>query len=145
MTEKKAQQEKEQELQQKLLLYQLLQAQLEELKKQAALLQARFIEIESTRLAVEDVKKVKENNELLIPLGSGMYVNGKMLKGDLLVDIGAGIMTKKPAAEADTLLETKKKEIESLSENLQKEMMAVIAKINEIGEELQKSLAEGKK
>jgi len=145
MTEKKAQQEKEQELQQKLLLYQLLQAQLEEFKKQAALLQARFIEIESTRLAVEDVKKVKENNELLIPLGSGMYVNGKMLKGDLLVDIGAGIMTKKPAAEADTLLETKKKEIESLSENLQKEMMAVIAKINEIGEELQKSLAEGKK
>lgn len=136
---------KEQELQQKLMFYQLLQQQLEELKKQATYLQSRFMDIETSRIALEDVGKIKENNELLISLGSGIYSHGKIQKTDLLVDVGAGVMVKKPQSEALALIEGKKKELEGLSMNLQQEMIATINKLQEIGMQLEAEVAAERK
>ncbi|MBL7160841.1 MAG: prefoldin subunit alpha [Candidatus Aenigmarchaeota archaeon] len=142
MTKVSDKENKEQELQQKLMLYQLLQRQLEELQKQATMLQARFTEIEASRIALEDVDKVEKGNELLIPIGSGVYARGSAQKGDVLVDAGAGIMTEKSPAEALGIMETKKKELEVMGSKLQQEILSVAGKMNEIGVEMEKVLQE---
>jgi len=139
MAEKKSQ-KMEQELQQKMLMYQLLQGQLEELKKQGTLLQSRFTEIEMSRIALEELKKSKDGSEILVPLGNGIYSSGKAVKGDFLVDAGAGVFIKKPPEEAGKLIEEKSKESEALMTNLQNEMINVANKMNEIAEELQKEM-----
>lgn len=141
MTEKLS----EKDIQQRLLLYQLLQGQLEELRKQAITLQTKFIEVESTKIAIQDITKLKEANELLIPIGSGIYTTGRALKGNMLVDVGAGILLTKSPEEAEKVLEEKSGEIDGLNNKLQEEMITVIARLNDLGVELQKALQEMQK
>ena len=130
----------ENDVQQKVMLYQLLLAQLEELKKQAESIQARYMELEASRLALEDIKKAKEGSETLIPLGSGIFIDGKIKKGDVLMNVGAGVLARRPIADVSKDLETKKEELEGFSNKLQEEMVGTINKINEIGGQLEKEM-----
>ncbi len=130
--------EKEQEVQQKLVLYQMLGQRLEQINEQARVLEQRMLELETTRQALEDMKGLKQGNEVLIPLGSGCYTHGKTMdSGRLLCDLGAGIMINKSPQEAKTVLDGKKTEIERLSETLQGEAKSAVEKMNELGPELQ--------
>jgi len=132
---------KEQEVQQKLVLYQMLGQRLEQINEQARVLEQRMLELETTRQALDDLKGLKEGNEVLIPLGSGCYTHGKTEdSGGLLCDLGAGIMVNKSPQEAKAVLDGKRIEIERLSETLQREAKDAVAKMNELGPELQEFL-----
>ena len=129
-----------QELQQKLMVYQFLNQQLEEMRKHATIIQSRFIEIEATRQAVQDLKNVKVGSEALMPLGSGLFMNGAVGKGDFLMDVGAGVMSEKSPAEVLEHLESRKIELEKAGENLQNEMLGTAAKMSELGVELEHAM-----
>jgi len=133
--------EKEQEVQQKLVLYQLLNQRLEQINEQARALEQRMLELETTRQALEDMKGLKQDNEVLIPLGSGCYTYGRTGdSGRLLCDLGAGGMVNKSLQEAKGILDGKRIEIERLSETLQREAKSAVEKMNELGPELQEFL-----
>ncbi len=128
----------EQEMQQKVVLYQLLQKHMEELRQQKALLEQRFLEFETTRNALGDFRG-KDEKELLVPLGSGCYMAGKSAgQPELLVNIGANIMLKKPIPETTKLLEERVKEIQDLSANLESQLMNVAGQIGSLSEEFEK-------
>ena len=130
----------EQEVQEKLLLYQLLQKQVEEIRQQSLLLERKFVEFETTKSAIEDIEKLKKDNEILIPLGSGCYAHGSTAESDsFLVEIGQS-MIKKSSKEAINFLEEKKREIEQTSINLQTELTRVVEQINKLTPELEKLL-----
>lgn len=129
--------EKEQEMQQKMVLYQILSQRIEQLNEQAKLLEQRLMEIETTRQALDDLKKVKEGQEVLIPLGSGCYTHGRTGEPGLLLELGAGVMVKGTLAEAVKAMNEKRAEIEKLSNTLQDEVKNVVSKMNQIGPELQ--------
>lgn len=136
---------KEQEAQQKLVLYQLLNQRIEQLNEQAKMIEQKLLELETTRQTLGDLKKLKQGNEVLIPLGSGCYTHGRTGDSGLLIDLGAGVMVRKAPEEAKKVIEDKKAEIERLSGTLQNEANDVITKMNEIGPELQKFLQKSKK
>ena len=128
-----------QEDMQKAVLYQLLHKHLEELKQQGTLLEARFMEFEATKQALGDFKEIK-GKDMRVPLGSGCYIKGKGGESaDILVNIGANIMIRKPLAETVKLLQERVEEIENYSKNLQEQMKTVIAQINEITADLEKT------
>ena len=107
------------------------------------MIQQRMVELETTNQALADIGEIKKDTEVLIPLGSGLYTYGKATSQDkMLVDIGAGVMVKKETKDAKKKIEDNKKEVETASETLQKEAAAIVNKMNEIGEELQKAMAE---
>lgn len=137
---------KEQEIQQKLVLYQLLTQRIEQLNEQARLIEQRLLELETTRQALADLGKAKQGSEVLIPLGSGCYTYG--MTGDfrkLLLDMGAGVMMNKSPAEAGKAIEEKKAEIEEMSQALQKEANDIVEKMNELVPELQRFLQQAGK
>ena len=137
---------KQEELQQKFVLYQLLQSRIEELKQQIEMLQQKNMEMETTKFALGEINSMKEGNEVLVPLGSGCYVYGKSTNSKkILVDIGAGVMTNKPPEEAQGLVEEKREEIERLILNLQSELIEAANTINTIAPELQKAAEEQQK
>lgn len=128
-----------QEVQQKLIFYQLLQRHLEQLREQAMLLERMFIEIETTKQTVGDMKKLKEGNEILVPLGSGFYTHGKVSDTKrLLVDLGMGILVKKDTKSTDNVLENRRKELDNASRELQNDMVNTVKKMNELGMELER-------
>lgn len=133
----------QEELQQKFVLYQLLNQRLEEIKNQLNLVQQRLVELETTNQALADVGGIKKDTEILIPLGSGLYAYGKASNSEkMLVDIGAGVMVKKEIGDAKKKIEGSKKEVEAASENMQNEALAIVNKMNELGVELQKAIGE---
>lgn len=136
----------EKRLQEKFVLYQLLQNRLEELKQQTAIIERRFLEIETTKYALNEVKNLKTDNEILIPLGSGCYTHGKITDSDkLLVDLGAGAFVNKTVVDAEQFFESKKQELSKASKDLQVEINNVVNSSNEIGLEIQKLAKEAKK
>ena len=130
--------ERKQELQQKLIIYQLLQKRLEELQQQALMLERRFIELETTKHALSDLEKMKNGGELFFPLGSGVYAKGKVLDNkNLMIELGAGVVTMKNPKSAKSFLEEKNREIENASEKLGEEINAAMSKINAMATDLQ--------
>ena len=137
--------EEKDELQHKFILYQLLQQRVEELKQQIEMLQQKNMEMETTKFALGEINSMKEGNDVLVPLGSGCYVYGKATNSKkILVDIGSGIMTNKPAEEAKNIVEEKREEIEKLVLNLQSELVTAVNTINNLVPDLQKAAEEQK-
>ncbi len=86
----------EKELQEKAILYQLLQKHLESMTQNAILLERRYEEIEAARMAMEDIGKLRDKNEILVPLGSGLFTHGRITDPkSMIVDIGSGIFLEK--------------------------------------------------
>ena len=129
---------KEKDIQQKMIMYQLLQKHLEELKQQAMIIERKNLELEITKQSVKDIDALKKDNEILISLGSGFYGFGEFndLK-KILVDIGSGVFIKKTVGSASDILKGKGKEIEDLNKKLQHELNDVVTKMNEIAAEVE--------
>lgn len=128
------------ELQQKLIVYQLMQKRLEELQQKAVLIERRYAELEITKNTISDIEKTKKGGEMFFPLGSGLYVKGSASDDKkLMVELGAGLVSIKGTDAARDFLEEKKKDIENSGKGLEKEMRTTVGKINEIAHELQSS------
>lgn len=133
---------KEKTSQQKVILFQLLQKHMQSLKERSSLLEKRMIENATTKQLVNDLEK-KSKNDLLIPMGSGLFFQGKSRKGKLLSNIGAGVIVSKDTDDAKKLLKNNREQIENAQEQLQEEFKKVSAQLNSIGSELQAEI--GKK
>jgi prefoldin alpha subunit len=130
---------KQKGIQEKVLVYQILQNQLEEFTKQGTVLETRLNELDMTENSLREMKSVRTDSETLFSLGGGCYGHGKLMeKNKFLVDIGAGIMANKTLPEALALIGARKKEIENVTKKLQVEMEKVANSMNQIGIELQK-------
>jgi prefoldin alpha subunit len=132
--------DKKAELQQKMIVYQLMQKRLEELQQQAMLIERRYAEIEVARNTIADIEKTKKGGEMFFPLGSGVYAKGNIL-GDksLMVELGAGLVSVKNPRAAKDFLEEKKKEIEKSGKELENELKVTTGKMNEIAVQLQEA------
>ena len=128
---------KEQELQEKVAMYQILQQYLEALQQQANLLQNKMVELQSTKQALQNFDEIKKS-DVLIPLGSGCYAHGKLEEGKILTDIGAGVVLEREVSKAIESLEVREKDIESALQKLQKDAEAAAKNIALLAQEIQK-------
>ena len=136
-------QEPAKDIQEKFVLYQLLNQRLEELKQHAMMIQHKMVEFETSKFALNEMKGAKPESEMLVPVGSGVYTFGKSSSlQDVLIDLGAGVLAKKTLEDATGFIEKKKKEVEDAAQLLQAEANAITAKLQEIIPELQKAAQE---
>jgi prefoldin alpha subunit len=132
--------ETQESLQEKAILYQVLQKHFENLAQNAVMLERRYEELEATRMALEDIEKLKEKNEILIPLGSGFFTYGKITDpGKMLADAGAGMFMDKDSESSKALLAEKRQDIEKLAGELQSEMSEVSSRINTLAVEIEQA------
>jgi len=125
-------------LQEKAIIYQVLQKHFENLAQNAVMLERRYEELEATRMAVEDIERLKEKNEILIPLGSGFFTYGRITDTNkMLADAGAGMFMDKDSESSKSLLAEKRQEIEKLAGELQNEMSEVSSRLNSLTAELE--------
>lgn len=127
---------KKEEVQQKVILYQLLQKHLEGLRQQILENERRFLEIQTTQQAMKDFEK-KKGTDALIPLGSGCFANAQMTDvSKVLMDVGGGIVVKKTISEVKTILDEKEKDVGAVSERVQNEVNQIIKQMNDIATEI---------
>ena len=135
MSEKETQ-EIEPKDQEKIIVYQLLQNQLEELKQQMIMVEEQIAGLNLAREIIDELGG--KERETLIPLGSGFYAHGKLIGEKIITDNGAGVMIEKSKLHAKETIEKRKEELEEVKEKLQTDINKVVKNINEILPEIQK-------
>jgi prefoldin alpha subunit len=125
-------------LQEKYILYQLLNQNLESLRQQMQLVEQQFLEIKSTMMSIDDLKGMGEKNDIFLNIGSGCYGRGEITENDeILVNIGAGLFIKQKALSAKSFLDKRIKELERASKEIQEQMERIAKQMNELGFEIQ--------
>ena len=135
----------EKELQRKYLQLQLLKQQFGALLEEKAVVDERLAEIMISMQALEKLGKVKENEEVLSPLGSGTFVQSNIKDTDkVFVSLGAGVVVKEKREKAMTILKERQEELSKINDDLILDLNKFSEDINRLEPEVQK-LAQAKK
>lgn len=101
------------EAQEKVMKYQLLSERMKMLDNRRQLLISKILEINSTTQTIQDLEKDKEST-IMLPLGSGVYVNGSVKnKDNLIVMLSRDIAIDMNIDKTKETLEKNKKTLEN--------------------------------
>lgn len=132
----------EEDAQQKFYAYQLLAQQQKALGEQI-LAMAQGIE---DCLGTEDLLKEMEasGKDVIVSVGKDCFMEAELKGRKVLVDLGAGVLAKKPLAEARKIIETRRQSLEKNVNELNLRLERIASETARLEPEIQK-LLEGKK
>jgi prefoldin alpha subunit len=109
----------EEEVRRLLGAYQQYQAQAEAIAQQLGLTQMTVQGLDRAILAVDALESANDDQEMLVPIGSGSFVFAKLAsKERVVLNVGAGVSMEKPAAEAKESLKVRKAEVAEAAKKL---------------------------
>jgi prefoldin alpha subunit len=128
--EKETKENKEAQLQQSYMELQMMAQQLKQLQQQIQHIDSQVEELTMTEMALDEMPNAKQGSEMLAPLASGIFIKTKMDKNDTVVlNVGAGTAVEKSVKEARDLVETQKKEIMKLREQMAQQFEHLSAQV----------------
>jgi prefoldin alpha subunit len=128
----------EEQLRQLLAAYQQYQAQAEAIARQIGLTQITAEGLDRAVTAVDALENAGDGQEMLVPIGSGSFVYGKLAsKERVVLNVGAGVSIEKTAAEAKESLKARRAEVAEGSKRLND----VLSKIDQEMQKVQAQLA----
>ena len=103
------------------------------IQQQLANLQANYSSTEAAVQTLENLSKLKKDESMLLPIGSGAYIKSKVDSSEVaLIDVGAGVIVEKPVPEAVTFLKSKMTEMDSVRDQLQKNFVSISNKMKSL-------------
>lgn len=111
----------EKELQEKVMIYRIIESRLDALVKQRDLFFNKIVELQNTLASIDEIAKSKE--EILFPIGGEAYSFGKVVDRDkIIVEIGAGIALEKNFIEAKETILKRRTDIETAVKEISQEI-----------------------
>ncbi len=104
----------EQELMMKLSVF---EQQIRQLQEQAGVVENAIVELSSLNFDLNELMGAK-NKEIFAGVGKGIFVKGKLISEDLIVDIGSKNFVKKTIPETKKLIETQIKKLEDVKNQI---------------------------
>ncbi len=129
--------EKKKELQQKVMLYQFLKSKAELFYAQLQDADNRILELNVAINAIEETKKLKTGEDILVPIGAGCFMHAKSGKADeVLVGLGGDVISAKGAEDAKTILKSRLKEFEDAQKELGAQFQVVSTQLQALEPEV---------
>lgn len=129
----------EKKLQEKYLEFQLLMQQSQQLEQAIQTINKQVEELNDLKQVIDDISKVKEGNELLIPLGAGIFLKGKLDNTEeLLMNVGSKIVVKKKPKDALKIINEQIDEMSNIIEQTEQEHMKLMTEQQSLQMEVQK-------
>jgi len=130
--------DKKEEIQQKVLEFQILESSLRILEQREALIIEKLEELKRTKAALEELKNVKLR-DAMIPLGSSNFISGKITDTEnVVIGVGAGVAIKKKREDALKFVEDKIKELESSSVSISSQAEEILQRLRNLQNEIEK-------
>ncbi len=131
--------EKEEKLQKLYMEFQILEQHIKQLEKQSAALNNQLMELIVTNQGLDDMKKIDEKTEILVPLSSGIYAKAELKDNkSFIVNVGANTALVKDGNSTKKMIEDQIDEIKKLQENLANQMQAQTVKAVSMEQEINK-------
>jgi prefoldin alpha subunit len=127
----------EQSQQQLAIQFQMFEQQIRMIQEQLQAVEQAIIELGSLNLELDELIG-KKDNEILAPIGRGIYASAKLLSEELLVDIGNKNFVKKSVPETKKILQTQLKKLEKVKEELNGELDKINTELTKVFMEHQK-------
>ena len=106
----------------KALEAEMLRRRFAEIENQLVSIEQKRLELEVIKGSIDDIKGHKDE-EIMIPLGSGVLIKGKIVDDSkFLINVGANVILEKTASEAKKIIDEQIKELGTAEEMLQKEL-----------------------
>jgi len=138
--------ENEEKLQKLYVEFQILSQHIKQLEEKSTALNNQLMELAVTSQSIEDMKKVKQGTDILVPLSSGIYAKAQLKDSkNFIVNVGSNVTTLRDVDSTKKLIEDQIDEIKKLHEQLVEELQNNTSKavlleqeINKIASEIQK-------
>lgn len=131
-----AQEEKMQKL---YLEFQMVEQQIKQLEKQNSALNNHMLELIATDQSLDELKKIKEKREILVPISTGIYAKADLKDSNsFIVNVGANTAIEKDLESTKKIIMTQIKEISQVQENVAQELKSHIEKASMMEEEINK-------
>ena len=129
---------KDEDLQKKILEFQLLDSNLRMLQERAELFNQKLQEVQSTKEALDELENTKPN-KAMIPLGSGNFIFGSIDNcDDVLVGVGAGVAVKSNRNKALENLDKRIEELEKSLNDIVKQINVFVSQIEKVQGEIER-------
>ena len=136
----------EEEINKNLSLIEYYKDQLNSLELQSQYLQAALTDYHKGKITIEQLEKIDDPSEILIPIGGGMFLNGSVINSSkVLVDIGAGLVTEKSIEDAIkkidehiTTVQENQEKLFTLAQRLQNEATELSQKTQQLMQQSKK-------
>jgi prefoldin alpha subunit len=117
--------------------FQMFEQQIRMLQEQLQAVEQAIIELGSLNLQLDELIG-KKDNEILAPIGRGIYASAKLTSDELLVDIGNKNFVKKSIPETKKILQGQLKKLEKVKEELNGELEKINIELTRVFMEHQK-------
>ncbi len=117
--------------------YTLLSQLLEDVRRRIDLLNAGLNEVALAKRALEELQKLSEGEEMLVPVGAGIYVRARLAsKSSVLMTIGASIMVERTLEEAQKAVEAREQEIRDALQKSASDYQALLNRLRELEQQI---------
>jgi prefoldin alpha subunit len=121
----------EQSQQQLAIQFQMFEQQIRMLQEQLQAVEQVIIELGGLNLQLNELID-KKDNEIMAPIGRGIYANAKLLSEELLVDIGNKNFVKKSIPETKNILQSQIKKLEKVKGELNGELEKINTELTKV-------------
>ena len=96
-------------------------------------LQNALLDKESLEAEIEEFEKLKENDEILIPISNGIFAKGKLTNvTELKVNVGAGVVVGKTIKQTIKIIDDQMIELKKLEEKTKKDMQNFMSQVEKM-------------
>lgn len=114
-------------MQKKYAEYQTIDQRVKQIKEQLEKFEIQIQELNNIHESLMELKQVKNNTELLVPMSSGIFVKAAVQNTDkLIVNVGANIGVEKTIDETANLLAVQQNEIVEYRQQLMEQMQLLV-------------------
>lgn len=130
--------DEEQISQQELVMqFQMFEQQIRMIQEQQQAVEQAIVDLSSLNFELDELVG-KKDEEILSPIGRGIYASAKLTSEELLVDIGNKNFVKKSIPETKIILQNQIKKLEKAKEELNKELEKINTELTNVFMESQK-------
>lgn len=113
--------------------YGMLAQLLEDLRRRIEVLNTTLAELASAKSALEEISALGEGEELLVPIGAGVFVRAKLANNrSVLVTLGANIIVERTVDEARKFLEEREQRVRDLLQKSAADYQALANRLREV-------------
>jgi len=117
--------------------------QIQSLELQLQYIQTALADYKKAKITLEKIKKEDKNNEILVPIGGGAFLNAKAIDtSKILLDIGSGLITEKNKEDAIKKIDERIEQLEKTQDNFSNIMKQYQTEANQLTAKAQQIYAE---
>lgn len=133
----------EKELQEKYFQFQLIVQQIEQIDQVISTLRKQVEELNTLKQTIEEITDIAEGNELLVPLGAGIFLKASLNDTkELLMNVGSKVVVKKTPLEALEMIKIQIEEITRVLEDTEREHVRLTTEQGSLQEDVSSLMEE---